>query len=119
MSAVRRSATGRRALGVLAVAVALAQQPLIDWLKRRAAATQRLAGVLMALAGAYVAWYGWYAVRLDRDPLAADPIVSAAGTAQIRLAAALDRIGAVWLAAILAVLTIGLILARSRRSKAR
>jgi len=105
-------------VGIVAIAVALAQQPLIAWLKRRAAATQRLAGVLMALAGGYVAWYGWYAVRLQRDPLAADPIVSAAGQAQTWLAAGVERIGAVWLAAALVALTIGLILARSYRSRA-
>jgi len=106
-------------VGTVAIAVALAQQPLINWLKRRAGATQRLAGVLMALAGAYVAWYGWYGIRLDADPTATDPIVSGAGAAQKWLAAGVDGIGAVWLAVALAALTIGLIVARSFRSKAR
>jgi cytochrome c-type biogenesis protein len=106
-------------VGIVAIAVALAQQPLIAWLKRHAAHTQRVAGVLMALAGGYVAWYGWYGVRLSRDPQAVDPIVRAAGEAQIWLASGVDRIGAVWLAAALIVLTAGLILAKSFRSKAR
>lgn len=106
-------------VGIVAVAVALAQQPLIAWLRRRAAQTQRAAGVLMALAGAYVAWYGWYEVRLQGDPRAVDPIVSGAGAAQTWLAVGVDRIGALWLAIVLAALTVGLILARSFRSKAR
>jgi cytochrome c-type biogenesis protein len=106
-------------VGTVAIAVALAQQPLIAWLKRRAALTQRLAGVLMALAGGYVAWYGWYAVRLDRDPLATDPLVSAMGAAQTWLAAGVERIGALWFAAALVALTAGLVLARTYRSKAR
>ena len=56
-------------------------------LRRAAAWAPRVSGALLALAGAYVAYYGWYELRLAAAGRAAagDPVVGAAVGAQQRL----------------------------------
>jgi cytochrome c-type biogenesis protein len=44
----------------LTVAVALARRSLVAGLRRLLPFVQRISGGLLLLAGAYVAWYGWY-----------------------------------------------------------
>lgn len=53
-------------LGTLTVAVALAQGALVTRLRRALPHVQRLAGSLLAVAGAYVAYYGWYDIRTQQ-----------------------------------------------------
>ena len=53
-------------LGTLTVAVALAQGALINRLRRVLPHVQKAAGVLLAVAGAYVAYYGYYDIRLEQ-----------------------------------------------------
>jgi cytochrome c-type biogenesis protein len=52
-------------LMVLTVALALARHQLVHALKRSMRYVNRAAGVLLVLAGGYVAWYGIYEIRLD------------------------------------------------------
>lgn len=107
------------AVGTVAVAVALAQQTFLRWLRRSAGLAQRIAGGLMVLAGAYVAWYGWFGVRQLRDPFASDPIITAFGEAQIWLAARLGPTVLLVTLGVLAVLAVAVrVVARSFRSKA-
>jgi cytochrome c biogenesis protein CcdA len=79
--------------GSVSVAVAAAQQTLIRWLRRAAPVISRLAGALMAVAGAYVAWYGWYEIRLSAGAITGDVVVDTAAGVQSRLASAADRLG--------------------------
>jgi cytochrome c biogenesis protein CcdA len=51
-------------VGIVAVAVALAKVSLVRRIRRWAAAVNRAGGVLLIMAGAYVAWYGWYEIRI-------------------------------------------------------
>lgn len=51
-------------LMVLTLAIALANQGLVHSLKRIMPYVNRVSGVLLVLAGAYVAYYGWYELRI-------------------------------------------------------
>ena len=79
----------------------------------------RAGGVVVALAGAYVAYYGWYERRLRRGGEPADPLVEAAGAVQRRLADGVDRLGVVPLAVVfaLALAAAALLGWRSRRAR--
>ena len=47
----------------LTVALALARQSLLHTMRRMLPYVNRIAGALLVLAGAYVAWYGWIEIR--------------------------------------------------------
>ena len=53
-------------VGTLTVAMALAQRALVARIRRALPYVQRVAGALLAAAGAYVAYYGWYDIRLEQ-----------------------------------------------------
>ncbi|GAA1408636.1 cytochrome c biogenesis CcdA family protein [Catellatospora coxensis] len=97
-------ATGMAVIvGAIAVAVAAAQQTAIRWLRRAGAVVSRLGGVLMVAAGAYVAWYGWYEIRLYRGQTTADPVIDAAAAVQQWLSQTLDSAGPAAIAVTLAL----------------
>ncbi|MFV2103739.1 cytochrome c biogenesis CcdA family protein [Micromonospora sp. LOL_024] len=109
-------------VGVAALAVALARDGLLRRIRRAAPLLSRLGGVLLVAAGAYVAWYGWFEIRILRGATTYDPIVDAAATAQRWLATLLDQTGAGTLTVILAVLLTGAALSwwrQRRRSSQR
>ncbi len=81
-------------VGTVAVAVAIAQQSVVTWIRRATPVISRVAGVLMVLAGLYVAWYGWYEIRIRANPNSSDPIIDNAGDLQIKLSTFVDGIGA-------------------------
>ncbi|MFI5898175.1 cytochrome c biogenesis CcdA family protein [Actinoplanes sp. NPDC051513] len=96
-------------VGVTAVAVALLRVSLVTRARRLLAMVPRAGGVILVISGLYVAYYGWYELRLARDLRLAgrDPVVAAAGGVQQRLAAVVDSIGPITLAVLLAVLVLG------------
>lgn len=101
-------------IGVTAVAVALARASLVARLRRAGGWVPRLGGAVLLVAGTYVAWYGWYELRLARDLRTAgtDPVVNAAGAVQRQLTAVITQFGgAWWLSALVALACIGLVLA--------
>ncbi len=62
-------------LGTLTVAVALAQGRLVTRMRRLLPYVQQAAGALLAVAGAYVAYYGWYDIRLEQgDSVPTGPV---------------------------------------------
>ena len=65
-------------VGLLAVAVALARASLIGRLRAALPFVSRPSGVLLVLAGAYVAWYGWYEIRVLGGGSTEDGVVDAA-----------------------------------------
>jgi cytochrome c biogenesis protein CcdA len=76
-------------VGVLAVAVALASGAVIDRMRRVLPFVNRLSGAILVPVGLYVAYYGWYELRLFSSGTAAaaqDPVVAAAGRVQRILA---------------------------------
>jgi cytochrome c biogenesis protein CcdA len=102
-------------VGVTAVAVALLRSSLITRTRRLLGVVPRIGGAVLVGCGLYVAYYGWYELRLARDLRLAgrDPVVAFAGSVQQRLAAWLDAIGAVPLAIVLLALVLGVV-ARGR-----
>ncbi len=56
-------------LTVLTVAIALARVSIVGHLRRALPYVNRISGGLLILAGAYLAWYGWYEVRVNRGDL--------------------------------------------------
>jgi cytochrome c-type biogenesis protein len=91
-------------VAVAAVAVALARDGLLRRVRRAAPVLSRVGGALMVAAGAYVAWYGWYEIRVLRGGAAGDPVIAAADAVQRWLSTALDQVGAGALSMVLVVL---------------
>lgn len=109
-------------VGAAALAVALARESLIRRTRRAAPLLGRLAGMLLVLTGGYVAWYGWYEIRLFAGGDADDPVIEAAGRAQTAISGWVNDLGP-WtigaaVAALLAVAVAGT-LVRRRRAAAR
>jgi cytochrome c biogenesis protein CcdA len=69
-------------VGVLAVSVALAQDGLVQRLRGVMPYVNRISGVLLVVAGAYVVYYGVYELRLAQGRITDDPVVAAATTVQ-------------------------------------
>ncbi|MFC0002872.1 cytochrome c biogenesis CcdA family protein [Micromonospora siamensis] len=102
-------------VGVAALGVALVRGSVVARLRRAGALVPRLGGLVLLVAGGYVAWYGWYEVRLalGRHDALGDPVVVAAARVQRWLAGALEAVGP----ALLAVVLLGLLLAAARRRR--
>lgn len=99
-------------VGVLAVSVALARASLVGRLRAAMPWVGRLSGVLLVVAGAYVAWYGWYEIRVLGGGSTEDVVVDAALAVQSALARAVDRLGALWLTVALAALVVAAVVTR-------
>ncbi|MCZ7417759.1 MULTISPECIES: cytochrome c biogenesis CcdA family protein [unclassified Streptomyces] len=65
-------------VGVLTLAVALSRQALIARIRGALPYVTRASGILLILAGAYVAYYGWYELRVLSGEGADDPVVTTA-----------------------------------------
>lgn len=101
----------------LTVGVALAKVGLVTRLRSAMPYVNRASGLLLLIAGAYVAWYGWFEIRTLNGGNGSDPIIDSAITFQSWLQNRVvpDRpvLAAVWISAILGV--IGTVLAIRRR----
>ena len=95
-------------VGALAVAVAVASSALIDAMRRVLPYVNRISGAVMVIVGLYVAWYGWFEVRLfSAGGSGDDPVITAAGRVQRALAGWVYQHGAwPWLLAFAAVLAV-------------
>ena len=103
-------------IGVVALAVALVRVSVVARLRRAAALVPRLGGAVLLIAGGYVAYYGWYELRLVTDLRTSghDPVVNLASDLQHRLSETVGRVGAGWLVLFLLIFS-GWGLLRSRR----
>lgn len=89
-------------VGTLSLAAALASSALVDRLRRIAPHLNRISGALLVIVGAYVAYYGWYELRLS-SPVAEpqDPLIAGAARIQGALAGWVYAHGALpWLVAL-------------------
>lgn len=92
-------------VGALAVGVAVASTAFTDRLRRILPYVSRISGVVMVLVGLYVAWYGWFELRLFGGGDANDPVIAAAGKVQRTLAGWVYNYGAwPWLLLLAAVI---------------
>lgn len=83
-------------VGVAALAVALLGNSVQATMRKVLPYVGRIAGVIVLLTGLYVAYYGYYEIRLNfGDGSADDPVINAAGTVQAWLVGVVDATG-VW-----------------------
>lgn len=69
-------------VGTLAIATALASSGTVSGLRKAGRWTPRLAGALLAVSGAYVAYYGAWELRVNSGANPDDPIIDAAAQVQ-------------------------------------
>ncbi|WP_116244613.1 cytochrome c biogenesis CcdA family protein [Nocardiopsis sp. FIRDI 009] len=107
-------------IGVLTVSVALARDAVTTHLRRALPYVTRAGGALLVVAGAYVAYYGWFELRVLAGTAGADPVVETVVRWQGELSRLLQGAGALWLLAALAVPVLGAVVGahRTRRSRA-
>lgn len=79
---------------VLAITAAVTAGSAARTWRKAARGVPRLSGLLLLAAGLYVAWYGWFELRVLSDAAAQDPVVGAAIQVQSALAAAVASLGA-------------------------
>jgi cytochrome c-type biogenesis protein len=96
-------------VGVAAVIVALARTSLLRHLRRAGAGAHRVVGGILLAVGGYVAYYGWYEVRVLRQGVVADPVVDTAEHLQRWASDGLDRLGATTVTATLVLMVLGLV----------
>jgi len=78
----------------LTVAVALARGGVVAGFRKAMRWVNPASGVLVLLAGLYMAYYGWYEVRLDRsDTVVKDPIIDRAIKLQSSISSWIDQVG--------------------------
>jgi cytochrome c biogenesis protein CcdA len=108
-------------VGTASVALALARSTLVGRARRLAPALNRAGGVVVAVAGAYVAYYGWYELQVLGGGDVDDPIIDTALHVQGRLSDGVDQLGTTTLAVAFAavILIAGLAARRLRRIRSR
>jgi cytochrome c-type biogenesis protein len=103
----------------LALAVAAARTSMVRGMRRAGAVISRASGALLVVAGAYVAWYGWFEIRVLAGTATTDPIISAAVRAQSALSRWVAGLGPGGLLAVGAVTVSVAILVLARRAWVR
>lgn len=73
-------------VGVLAVAVAVGSSALIARMRRILPIVNRISGLVLVVVGLYVAYYGWFELRLVSGGSPDDPVIAAARRVQGALA---------------------------------
>ncbi|MEO5853149.1 MAG: cytochrome c biogenesis CcdA family protein [Nocardioides sp.] len=109
-------------VGTLAIATALASHRVVTGLRQAGRWTPRVAGALLAGAGAYVAYYGAWELRVLGGGEAEDPVIDTAATIQQSMVRVVDTVGpAGWLAlgGLLLMVTGVLVLGQRRSARAR
>lgn len=92
-------------VGALAVGVAVASSSFTARLRRILPYVNRISGVVMVLVGLYVAWYGWFELRLFGGGSAQDPVIAVAARVQQTLAGWIYTTGPwPWLLALVALI---------------
>ncbi len=104
-------------VATVSVAVALARGSVVAALRRSGGVVARVGGVLLIVSGAYVAYYGWFEIRVLSGASVDDPVIASGAAVQRWLASGLDRIGVTGAAiALTALLTIVLLVRRTRQT---
>ncbi|MHC0429324.1 cytochrome c biogenesis CcdA family protein [Streptomyces sp. O3] len=102
-------------VGVAALSVALTRTARVSGIRRLGASASRVGGALLLVVGVYVAYYGWYEIRVLRGGPVDDPVINGAAVVQRWLADGLDTVGVASVAIVLAVLVaLGLVHRRRR-----
>jgi cytochrome c-type biogenesis protein len=102
----------------LAGAVASARASMVARMRRAGAAISRGSALLLVVAGAYVAWYGWFEIRLLSGAATSDPVVSVAVGWQGAISRWVGGLGAVPLLAIAVLMLLVVAATAARRARA-
>lgn len=84
-------------VAALAMAVALARGSVIHRIRGASRLVERISGALLVVAGAYIAWYAWFEIRVLAGRSTGDPVVDAAGRVQTQLSQSVASLGTVGL----------------------
>lgn len=103
------------AVGLAAAAVALARRGMVTRMQHIGRVVPRLGGVVLAVAGIYVAWYGIWEFRVLHSGAGSDPVIGALSPVQQWLATRTQAMGAFGFGVGLLVLFGIAIVARARR----
>ncbi len=103
-------------VGVAAVATALARAGVVARVRRLGGVLPRVGGAVLMVAGSYVAWYGFWELRVLHAGADSDPLVDAAASVQQWLVSRVEAVGAVGFALVLGAILI--VAARGSRSRA-
>ncbi|WP_350275600.1 cytochrome c biogenesis protein CcdA [Kribbella sp. HUAS MG21] len=102
-------------VGTAALAVALARAGTVGRLRRFGRLAGRLGGVVLLIAGSYVAYYGWYEIRVFRGAATTDPVIDLAARLQTWIADTVDRLGVLTIGVVFVLLlALALVLLRHR-----
>jgi cytochrome c-type biogenesis protein len=93
-------------VGAAALTVALARESAVRRARRAAPAVARISGALLVLTGVYVAWYGWYELRVFAGGTGRDPVVGGAARVQSAISTWLSELGPEVVAATVAALLV-------------
>lgn len=103
-------------IAVASVGVALTRTGLVTMLRRCGPLVARTGGLVLLIAGAYVAWYGAWELRGFHDGALSDPVVTFAESVQIWLADHVASLGALGFAiALIGLVAIALFPRRTQR----
>jgi len=103
---------------VLALAAATAQETLLSRMRGAREFVGRLGGLVLVLAGAYVAWYGWFEIRVQAGGATDDVVLDTALRAQAFLTRVVTDVGAGALGALGLVLGgLAVLMLRGRRPR--
>lgn len=107
-------------VGLLAVAVALGSDAVVRRARRLLPYVNRVSGALLIVAGAYVAYYGAYELRVNAGGDPADPVIDAALAFQGTVSGWVAEAGPRWIApAVAVVVGAGLLASALRRRRVR
>lgn len=105
---------------VLALAVATASSGLATRMRRAGSVITRLSGLLLVVAGGYIAWYGWFEIRVLNGETGGDPVVDAVIAVQGQVTRWVADLGPTVLligaAALAVAITTVIVMSRRRRS---
>lgn len=108
-------------VGLLSMLVALAHGSVVARARRLLPYVSRTSGALLLAAGLYVAYYGWYELRVNAGSGTDDPVVGAATALQGAVSDWVDRLGVGWIAVFFVVVVGGAaavrVLLRRRQEK--
>jgi cytochrome c biogenesis protein CcdA len=106
-------------LTVLTVALALARHSLVHWLRQAMRFVNRVAGALLLIAGAYLAWYGIYELRVRGDSTTTTGPVDVVNDISFDLSRWVSDVGAARVGLILVIVVAGALLFALSRGPAR
>ena len=105
-------------VGAVSVLVVLARDGWLRRTRRGFGVVVRMGATLLVLVGAYVAWYGWYEIRLNSGHSAADPIIAGAEHVQGWLSSQVSRsTSTAWPALMLVLALLGFVVLRHARRR--